>query len=150
MSSEERLQLDPADCIPATNLFDGAFDNFKQAKESKQPTSKPKAKPKAAEKSSSALQTWDGGYFLSGNPRCEEMKAALELGGVATRCYLACCHLRGMTKKDTFRFPKFIAADFWEITDSRRRQGLEKLESAGLITVERQSGAAPLVTMIWR
>ena len=51
---------------------------------------------------------------------------------------------------DTFQFNKNIAADFWEITDSRRRQGLQRLESAGLITVKRQPGAAPVVTMIWQ
>lgn len=146
MSYEERLQLDPSACIPSTNLFDGAFENFKQAKESKQPISR---KPRK-QKSAGLTEKWDHGYFMSGNPRCDEMKAALELGGVATRCYLACCHLRGMNQGDTFQFNKNIAADFWEITDSRRRQGLERLESAGLITVKRQPVAAPVVTMIWQ
>lgn len=89
----------------------------------------------------------EGGKFISGPLPLPWFRKAASLPGKALAVGLAVWFLRGLVGKDSSRS---FTPSTWEQFGLDRRsvyRGLQQLESAGLVTVERHRGRCPVVTI---
>ncbi len=86
------------------------------------------------------------GKFIAGPIDVDWVCQAARLGRTALLVGLALWHLRGLRRTDTFIVSNVLLAN-WGVQPDAKRRALLKLESADLITVQRQGKRSPLVTL---
>jgi hypothetical protein len=57
-------------------------------------------------------------------------------------------HLAWRTKNTTFSFSNQMLRRYYRVSPQTKRRALEELEAAGQISIERQRGRAPIITLI--
>ena len=87
------------------------------------------------------------GRFLKGPIPLRQIAAANRLPGQALALFLAVHHQTALTKKTIVTLPRGLLTDFG-ISPGAKARGLQWLEGAGLIRVERSRGRAARVELI--
>ncbi len=85
--------------------------------------------------------------FLKGPVPWDWLAAACQLPGACARVALALWFVAGLRKAHTVRLGSQITAELGVSRDAKRR-ALDRMEAAGLVSVERQERRAPLVTLL--
>lgn len=85
--------------------------------------------------------------FLKGPIPLGWLSIAASLPGKALNVALAIRWLVGMASTTEIRISR-KALDCFSVSDDAYRDGLDRLEGAGLINVKRQAGRRPLVTVL--
>lgn len=62
--------------------------------------------------------------------------------------WLLLLHLAWRTKNTTFSFSNQMLRRYYRVSPQTKRRALEELEAAGQISIERQRGRAPIITLI--
>ncbi len=88
-----------------------------------------------------------GEHFLKGPVPCTWLEQAAVLPGKALHIGLALWFMAGMTKSQTVKLSRSLAAQFGTLPDASRR-ALSTLEKAGLVSVIRHPGRSPVVTLL--
>lgn len=88
-------------------------------------------------------------WFLKGPIPGAWLTRAAKLPGKALHVALAAWHLAGLSRRSTVSLSRQVAERFGA-SRYAVNAGLAKLESAGLVTVERKPGCSPVVTIIER
>lgn len=85
--------------------------------------------------------------FIKGPIPVPWMAKAFSLTPSAEKCAVALCYQRGLYRKDEF---KIEPARFRElgIDETARRRGLNELERAGLISLQKRASKTPVVKLI--
>jgi DNA-binding transcriptional ArsR family regulator len=86
------------------------------------------------------------GKFIAGPIDVSWVCQAAQLGRTALLVGLALWHLRGLRRTESFIVSNLMLKD-WGVQPDAKRRSLLKLESAGLITVQRQGKRSPQVTL---
>jgi hypothetical protein len=76
------------------------------------------------------------------------LRRATELGESALATGLAVWHLRALNKKMTFEASLNKLRKWTGLSEKSTRNGLHRLESAGLLEVERPQGKNPSITLV--
>jgi hypothetical protein len=85
--------------------------------------------------------------YIKGPLPLSWISKSARLNGRVLHVSLALWHIHNLTKSDSIKMQKGIKKIFG-ISDDVYKRGLEILESAGLILVEKKLGQTPIVTLL--
>ncbi|MDP1526992.1 MAG: hypothetical protein Q8M20_14355 [Rhodocyclaceae bacterium] len=85
--------------------------------------------------------------FLRGPISLAWLKKAAELPGKSLNVALALCWLNGMAKGKPFKLTQ-LSLNYLHVARDAARDGLTRLEQAGLITVDRKTGRRPIISIL--
>ena len=88
-----------------------------------------------------------GERFLKGPIPLYWLRRAASLGGKTLAVAVVICFKAGLTKKRTVRLTGKLLTEF-SVGRKAGSRGLKKMESAGLVSVERHAGRCPMVTIL--
>jgi hypothetical protein len=105
-----------------------------------------------------AVETLDLGSGPSKARRQQGLfiKVPLQWAAVASKAtktpkafiWLLLLHLAWRTKNTTFSFSNEMLRRYYRVSPQTKRRALEELEAAGQISIKRQNGRAPIITLI--